>query len=231
MLTRAFAVTRLGFSQIGKLGEALRRRGVGPTLSILRGHLIVLTGQITPRTIWGTRIGLRPALAELSEPELEIVYGWARDEEIGRLTGSAPVDSSFDEFRDLRRKARSTLDASRQVFFIVTRSGEMMGKISLESIDWAAGEGELGIFLDQRSRGKRYGPEAINLLIRLSFTHMGLKRVYLGTSSENVRAQRSFEACGFRHTGLSSRFHPIHGEEVESVKMEIRREDFLRQTS
>ena len=179
----------------------------------------------------GENIGLRSVKIPLTDAEVEQVYRWNRDEDLLRWTASPPTELTLAEFRDHLRRDRWRPRSDQRHFFIVTRAGELTGKISLYSIDYATGEGELGIFLDKQYWNRQYGREAIRLLERYVFAETPIDRILLGTFEENVRAQRSFAACGFRVVGSAGRLNPVSGEYIEGVKMEISRRDYLRQHS
>jgi RimJ/RimL family protein N-acetyltransferase len=88
-------------------------------------------------------------------------------------------------------------------------------------------EAELGIFLDQLYWGRRYGRDAVKLLVRYTFGKTSINRIHLGTFKENIRAQRSFAACGFRMVGVSGRYNPILDKYMDGIEMEIKRQDFI----
>ncbi len=185
--------------------------------------------------IWGTRIGLRPFTEPLTDVEAARVYRWSKDEVVLRWSGGTPTDLGFEEFRDrLRNESINGFD-HRRTFFIVKRpinssqNGELIGRIGCFAIDWIKRESELGIVIGEQSEwNKGYGREAVILLLRHLFSTTTLNRIYLYTYPENVRAQHSFAACGFRTLGVARRFSPDIGE-YDGVEMEITRQDFFEQ--
>ena len=59
-------------------------------------------------------------------------------------------------------------------------------------------QAEMGIMIgDKQYWGSGYGSDAVRVLLRYLFNVEGLRRVYLHTLEWNIRAQRSFENCGF----------------------------------
>jgi RimJ/RimL family protein N-acetyltransferase len=172
---------------------------------------------------------LRPVKSSLKDAEIEQDYRWSRDEDIVRLWGGAPTELSLDEFRNQLRRERWHPQSDQRSFYVVTHAGELIGRIRLYSIDWTKGEGEMGVFLDKEHWGKQYGREALKLLEQYIFTETPINRIYLLTFKDNVRAQRSFIACGFRAVGVARRYLPSLGEYVEHVQMEITRQDFRDQ--
>jgi len=188
---------------------------------------------LRPVTIWGDRIGLRPVKDTLTDAEVERVYKWRRDEAILRWSGGTPTDFALGEFRDHLRRERWHAEPNRRVFYIVTRTGELIGHVGLSTIDWTRSEGEFGIVIGEPEYwGKGYGRDATQMLINYIFAKTPLNRIYLGTFTDNVRAQRCFAACGFRAVGAGRRFSSALGEYItDGIEMEITRQDFREQQS
>ncbi len=177
--------------------------------------------------IWGNKIGLRPFEDPATEAEIEQVYHWSGDEQILRWSGGAPTELTLQEFRDRVRGEQKNPLEHRRAFFIVTRAGELIGRIGCFAIEWDKHAGELGVVIGEPSEwGKEYGREAVTLLLRYIFETTSLDRIYLYTYPDNLRAQRCFAACGFRNAGTARRFSPDLGE-YDGVEMEITRREFL----
>lgn len=207
----------------------IRERGLRYAVTVARIRLRAVLVLLLPRTMWGERLGLRPVKRRLSGAEERRVYHWAGDAEILRWSGGKPTQLSFEEFAEQLRRDRWHSDAFQRLFYIVSRrTGDLVGRIGLYSVNWATREGELGLVLDTPYWGQHLGREAILLLLGHAFGQLHLERVLLGTYKENVRAQRSFAACGFRMTGTATRFNPVSGDREQGVTMEITAEDFAR---
>jgi RimJ/RimL family protein N-acetyltransferase len=190
-------------------------------------------------TIWGEQIGLRPFNEPLTEDEVARLYQWSSDEEVLRLSGGTPTDLTLEEFHARLRSERTSATDQRCMFFIVKRlpdanfmgrptpRGELIGRVGCFALDWDKREGELGIVIGERAEwNKGYGREAVTLLLRHLFTTTSLERINLFTFVDNMRAQRSFAASGFRRLGRARRFSPDLGE-YDGYEMEITRGEFL----
>ncbi len=176
---------------------------------------------------WGDKVGLRQFEDFLTDAEVARVYRWSRDSDLLRWSGGTPTDLSFNEFRDRLRSDRSYSPNSRRAFFIVTRSGELIGRVGCFAIDWDRKEGELGIVIGESAYwNKGYGRDAISTVLQHLFEATPLERINLYTYTDNVRAQRCFAACGFRAIGTARRFSPDVGE-FDGIEMEITRREFL----
>jgi ribosomal-protein-alanine N-acetyltransferase len=181
--------------------------------------------------IWGNTIGLRQFEDNLTDDEIARVYQWSNDENILRWSGGTPTDLTFEEFRERLLSERGHMPSNRRAFFIVTRDGELIGRIGCFAIDWKKQEGELGIVIGERAQwGRGYGRDAVATLLYHLFETTSLDRINLFTFPENLRAQRCFIACGFRTIGNARRFSPDIGE-FDGIEMEITRREFLTRRS
>lgn len=179
---------------------------------------------------WGDRVGIRLFQDPITDAEIERVYRWSSDAEVVRWSGSAPTDLTLKEFRERMRSDRAANPGNRRAFFIVTRAGELIGRIGIFAIDWTLKQGELGIVIGERDYwGKGYGRDAILTLLRYVFQTTSLETVNLFTFTDNLRAQHCFTACGFRTLGTERRFSPDIGE-FDGIEMEIARQEFLNRS-
>ncbi len=180
------------------------------------------------RLIWGEKTGLRRFEERMTDAEIAKLYEWSRDEELLRWSGGSPTDLSKDEFRDHLNAERLYGPSNRRAFLIFAREPiALIGRLGIFGIDWDKGQGELGIVIGEKEYwGHGYGRDAVRTLIHHLFTTSSLNRVYLYTFSDNLRAQRSFAAAGFRVVNHGRRFTPEVGE-FEGVQMEITRADFV----
>ena len=206
---------------INRLFAILRNRGLRTTFVLVKIKLKSILELLIPQTIWGDRVGLRSVKQSLTDAEIEQIYAWSRDEEELRWTGGVSSTLTLQEFRNRIRHERWRPQSNQILFYIVEKSGELLGRAGLYTIDWNKFEGEFGITIDKVYWNKRYGREATKLFIQYVFQKTPIKRIYLGTYKENLRAQHSFAASGFRTIGSIRRFDPRVGKNVEGIQMEI----------
>lgn len=180
---------------------------------------------ILPVTIQGERVMLRSIKGPLTDAEVEQIYGWSQDEDVLKWSGGVRSELSLDAFRDQMRRERWKRQTNQRLFYIFTKEDGVIGRVGLFVIDWTKREGEFGISIDKKYWNKRYGREATDLFLRFIFDYTPIRRIYLGTFRDNIRAQRSFAASGFRIIGTMSRFLPSEGQQVNGIEMEIRVED------
>lgn len=89
---------------------------------------------------------------------------------------------------------------SGHFFAIETVEGTHIGMCSLSNFDGY--QVQLGIRIgDKNYWNKGYGTDAMKLLINHCLTAVGAQRLWVKVLSENVRAQRCYEKCGFGYCG------------------------------
>jgi RimJ/RimL family protein N-acetyltransferase len=94
---------------------------------------------------------------------------------------------------------------SKDVLFaaIVLKDGDRhIGNIKLEPVNWRHRHAVLGILIGEAMyRGGGFGTEAMRLMATYAFDTMGLHRISLGVTSDNVSAIRCYEKVGLRIEG------------------------------
>lgn len=229
MLNPILTLISVPYTSARKVFSSLQGRGLRNTVTLIRVRLAALIDLFLPRTIWGEHVGLRSTSTPLTDTQTEQVYEWARDMDILRWGASPPTELGLEEFRAKLRYERWHPQSNERNFYIVARSGSLIGKIRLFSVDWQKGTGELGIFLDKKSWGQHYSHEATQILLRYIFSELPINRLYVGTFKDNIRAQRAAASVGFRVVGTKGHVNQITGEYRDGIVMELTRQDFLNQ--
>lgn len=175
----------------------------------------------------GERVILRPYEAGFTEEELRRVYRWSRDESVLRWSGGSVLAMSFEDFKNAFQRELRRQDKHSRTFGLLTDTGELIGRLGYYHIDYRRREAELGIAIGEKEYwGRGYGTDAVKTLLTHIFEETDLQRVYLFTYAENVRAQRSFEKCGFRKTGRTPK-SSLDRSAHDEVRMEIYRDEWL----
>jgi RimJ/RimL family protein N-acetyltransferase len=213
-------------ARLKHLVNSLCTHGVKTSTHLLKQQLNSYVEQKFTRILWGERLGLRSIHSPLTQAELEQVYHWAKDEEVLLLSGGSPTIQTFEEFIRQVEQERKKFQPNQILFYIVNRSGELIGRVGLYSIDWTKLEGEYGITLEKKYWSQHYGREAARFFQSYIFSQTPIRRIFLGTFADNFRAQRSFEAAGFRKIGTEEKYFPQLGKTIEGIAMEILRSEF-----
>ncbi|MBF8267688.1 MAG: acetyltransferase, family [Dehalococcoidia bacterium] len=144
--------------------------------------------------IKGERIILREKRLE----DAPVDYAWRIDEELSGLDATPPLNMSYPDYlRLFQDELRHPFPWSKR-FAVETLDGKLIGNCMYYDIDMARSQTELGIMIgDKEYWSQGYGTDIVNTLVNYIFTNTSLKRVYLHTLTWNLRAQSSFQKCGF----------------------------------
>ena len=157
----------------------------------------------------------------------ESMSRWERDTEYQRLLDAGPAfpnapssQRAFVEREvgdDFVLFAIRPLDEERAVGFVV-----------LDGFDWHAHSAWVGIGIGEAdARGKGFGTEAMNLLVRFAFQQLNLNRINLNVFGYNTRAIHSYENVGFVHEGTQRQFLNREGQRWDLIFMGLLREEWL----
>lgn len=124
---------------------------------------------------------------------------WNRDTDYQRLLSISPAShSSADVIKEWFSD-----EPQGALFSIKTRTeGTVIGFVELDGYDWTTRNAWVAIAIgDMQYRGKGYGTEAMELLLKFAFLGLNMHRVSLTVFDFNKRAIRSYEKAGFRYEG------------------------------
>jgi RimJ/RimL family protein N-acetyltransferase len=168
--------------------------------------------------------GEKVRLHSVDRENLPKFLGWVNDPEVTRfLMVDPPMGMEQEEawFEGIR-------DRDAMIFTIHTMDGEVIGNCGLEKISWRDRKATLGIMIGSKTHwDKGYGTDAVRTLLRYCFEELNLMRVCLICDQANVRAQRSYEKCGFVREGVMRAYRYKNGAYVDEVIMSILRPEWL----
>jgi RimJ/RimL family protein N-acetyltransferase len=120
--------------------------------------------------------------------------------------------------------------AADVIFAIVEKeSGHHIGNITINSISWIDGTGELGTFVgDKEFWGRSYGTEAKSLVLDYAFQRLGLRKITSGHVMGNEASIKANLGLGFREEGLMKKQFFIDGQYLDIVRLGLFREDFCK---
>lgn len=162
------------------------------------------------------RLILRP----WEEKDAPVLYEYAKDPSIGPQAGW-PVHTSVEDSLDIIK----TVLCGDQTYAITLKSDlVVVGCIGL-TIGERGGEkipkdsGEVGYWIAKPFWGNGYITEAVNEVLRNSFTNLNLKTIWCGYYEGNEKSRHVQEKCGFTHD------HTDYNKECPFIG-EIRTEHF-----
>ena len=154
---------------------------------------------------------------------------WNRDSEYTRLLDTDPP--RLHSSKAIKEWIEKDLEKQTDIYWFAVRALEderLLGDITLSVINWGSRDAFAGIGIGEREFwGKGYGSDAMQLLLRYTFTELNLRRVSLTVFEFNQRAQRSYEKVGFRIEGRQRQIMQREGRRWDILYMGILREDWM----
>ena len=119
-------------------------------------------------------------------------------------------------------------DPNRVEFHLRTLVDDrLIGFVALHSIEWNNGAGLLAVGIGEAGyRGKGYGSDALQLILRYAFDELNLFRVGLDVIATNTRAIRAYEKLGFQHEGRMRGAVLRDGQRTDRIFMGILRDEW-----
>jgi RimJ/RimL family protein N-acetyltransferase len=150
--------------------------------------------------------GNKVVLREKQLKDAAADYAWKQDAELAYLDGTLPLTISFWEYLLNYGEQFGYPSLGRQGFAIETLDGKHIGNCMYYNLNKYKQEAEIGISIGDRAYwDKGYGTDAVTVLVNYLFEEMKLRRIYLHTLEENIRAQKCFGKCGFTPCGFQLR--------------------------
>jgi RimJ/RimL family protein N-acetyltransferase len=152
-------------------------------------------------------VTLRP----LIEADLPSYFNWINNRELVLYNSNYKPISMLDH---LKWFEAVSLQKDISTFSIIeNQNNHLIGTCSLRNISLIHKNAELQIRIGEiEYQNKGLGREAINLLIQYAFNDLNLSRVFLHVFSDNLRAVKTYEHCGFEIEGLMRNAAYIDGE-------------------
>lgn len=109
---------------------------------------------------------------------------------------------------------------------VVRETHQLIGTISLMSINYVHGRADLGITIgDKVVWGQGYGTEAVRLMAEYGCFFKNLYTIQLSFVEFNERGRRAYEKAGFKFAGRLRKAYQIGGERYDSVWMDVTRDE------
>ena len=104
-----------------------------------------------------------------------------------------------------------------------------IGNARLSNIDWVNRcASYCRMFGHSSGRGQGFGAEALVLLLRYGFHHLGLNRIFSAAIGENSKSLRSNDRVGMKREGVRQQASFKNGRFRDTIALSMLREDFDR---
>jgi RimJ/RimL family protein N-acetyltransferase len=165
-------------------------------------------------------------LSPLRKADLQILFEWINDRE--QVLFNAPYQAISEKdhrdwYESIRRRKDIVLLGIR-----LRRGKKLIGSCQLHDIHGIHRTAFLQIRIgDVRQRGKGYGTEAVELLLKHAFCDLNLNKVHVFVFAGNTAAIRMYERVGFNKEGCLRKAAHIDGAYTDLYIMGILRNRFL----
>jgi len=140
--------------------------------------------------------GLRVRLSPIQQKDSRTLFRWINDRDLVIL--SAPYRFVSHERHRLWFNTVQQRDDTRIFAIRLGTTGRLIGTCQLHGIDPMARSAELQIRIGCSDvRGRGYGTDAVNQLVRFGFDDLNLHRIHLHVFATNAAAHRAYEKAGF----------------------------------
>ena len=173
-----------------------------------------------------TRTGKLVVMREVETSDLDNVWEWENDSEMGLYLNADPGKRmSMDEVN--RRFHLYRTDPTSGLFIICTQDGDRIGMLGFDRLYRDIGTCRLFIGIGAKTYwGQGYGSDAMRVALNYFFRDAHLKKVQLSVYDFNTRAIASYRKCGFEVEGVRRNIAYVQGDWCDSIEMAITVEQF-----
>lgn len=148
--------------------------------------------------IQGDKIVLRAISMEDANLLMELI----NDAETEKMLGGSSFPVSIEGQEKWIAAQTGRTDVLRCIVALKENDAGI-GTVILSDIDTKNGVAQVHIKMDkQRGRGKGYGTDALNAIVKYAFDEMRLNCIYADVLEYNKASQKLFEKCGFHRDGV-----------------------------
>jgi len=141
-------------------------------------------------------------LRALEPEDLELIYAIENDESIWEVSQTQTPYSRFLIKQYLENCHKDIYEVKQLRLVIVTNNDEAVGFVDLFDFDPKNDKVGLGVLVLDHARGKKYGREALELLIEYTFKNLYVHQIYANVLEGNLASIKLFESLGFVKTGM-----------------------------
>lgn len=142
----------------------------------------------------GEKVNLRA----LEPEDLEFLFLVENDEEFWEVSATKTPYSKFVLRQYLENSHKDIFEVRQLRLVICDKENAPLGFIDLFDFEPAHRRAAIGIIIRNKvHRQKGFGLEAVHLVSKYAFAHLGLHQVYANVGTDNVSSRLLFEKAGF----------------------------------
>lgn len=176
----------------------------------------------------GKLIRLAPINHE-KDPEIE--SRWTHDLSLLRALWRRPaMPLSVAQVKKRYEAIEKEVEESKRLFHFTIRGKEddrLLGFVRIEGIEWTHGIGSLKLAIgDPAERGKGYGSEALQLILRFAFSELNLYRMSAVVGEDNPEALKFFIRFNFMEEVRRRKALLRDGQTWDSIHLGLLRDEW-----
>lgn len=157
-------------------------------------------------------------LRRLQREDCEGMLEWMHDIETAEYFRADMLNKTEADILEFIEQSDLVLTDGKSIHYAIAGDkNEYLGTISLKKINLRDRNAEYAISLRKMMRGKGVGYIATKEILRLAFDEFDLEKVYLNVLTDNERAIRLYEKCGFAFEG-EFRNHLFLGKHYRNLR-------------
>lgn len=169
-------------------------------------------------TLKGNSVYLRA----LEPGDLDFIYKIENDEDFWEISSTLVPYSRFLIKKYLQNSHRDIYEVKQVRLMICSNEGESLGLIDVFDLEPKDRRAAIGILIAKgEDRGKGYGEEAVSLVCKYCFLHLGLHQVYANVSVDNSQSIKLFEKRGFQKVGVKKDWTLMNGKFKDEILYQL----------
>ena len=173
----------------------------------------------------GKKVTLRPLKIEDAKNTLELRY----DVEANKALIAYPFPVNIENEREWIENLYPR-GVRENIYFAIEEnsSKNFVGYLSLQKINYINRNGNFGVIILKKFRGKGYSAEAMKLFFSYIFDQINLRKIKLDVLKENDKAIKIYKDMGFNEEGILKEHIYQDGNYKDLLVMSLFSEDFRK---
>lgn len=163
-------------------------------------------------------------LRKLKLEDVDFMLQLENDLEIWRVSQTDEFYQRIDIETFIRDSKHDIFEEFQIRYIIVLANQEkQIGSIDLFNFDADMNNAGVGITIIENYRGKSYGKQALEEIIRIAFRKFRLKELYCNIFTDNMASIKLFESVGFEKTKFLAKNTEFKGKEYDEFFYQLKK--------